>query len=181
MSVKLLTEQHLEFLSLKGGCTDSFESTLVKKTHCWISRVTAHIVPSFSVSCVWLMIRKPGPKLFFMLNSTEHEISSAHKTDMLKNQLSCFQTFRCEFIILINDKCLQLLAVILTLMSMINFMLSWVEYEQSYNLRTWLKYFKIIVLKGDNMLIFVLFACNIEIICCFMYILWPCKVQAPRL
>ena len=30
MSVKLLTEQHLEFLSLKGGCTCSSESTLVK-------------------------------------------------------------------------------------------------------------------------------------------------------
>ena len=30
MIVKLLTEHHLEFLSLKGGCTGSFESTLVK-------------------------------------------------------------------------------------------------------------------------------------------------------
>ena len=30
MSVKLLTEHHLEFLSLKGGCTSSSESTLVK-------------------------------------------------------------------------------------------------------------------------------------------------------
>ena len=30
MIVKLLTEQHLEFLSLKGGCTGSSESTLVK-------------------------------------------------------------------------------------------------------------------------------------------------------
>ena len=30
MTVKLLAEQHLEFLSLKGGCTGSSESTLVK-------------------------------------------------------------------------------------------------------------------------------------------------------
>ena len=30
MSVKLLTEQHLELLSLIVGCTDSPESTLVK-------------------------------------------------------------------------------------------------------------------------------------------------------
>ena len=30
MSVKLLTEHHFEFLSLKGGCTGSSESTLVK-------------------------------------------------------------------------------------------------------------------------------------------------------
>ena len=30
MIVKLLTEHHLKFLSLKGGCTGSSESTLVK-------------------------------------------------------------------------------------------------------------------------------------------------------
>ena len=30
MGVKLLTEHHLEFLSFKGGCTGSSESTLVK-------------------------------------------------------------------------------------------------------------------------------------------------------
>ena len=33
ISVKLLTEHRLEFLSLKGGCTDSSESTLVKMPH----------------------------------------------------------------------------------------------------------------------------------------------------
>ena len=70
MTVKLMTEQHLEFLSLKGGCTGlsesmlakchifgnhmshfiqldhddiSSESTLVKMPHCWKSHVTAHI------------------------------------------------------------------------------------------------------------------------------------------
>ena len=42
MTVKLLTEHHLEFLSLKGGCTGSSESTLVKIPHCWKSHVTAH-------------------------------------------------------------------------------------------------------------------------------------------
>ena len=42
MSVKLLTEHHLVFLSLKGGCTGSSESTLVKMPHCWKSHVTAH-------------------------------------------------------------------------------------------------------------------------------------------
>ena len=34
MSVKLLTENRLEFVSLKGGCTGSSESTLVKMPHC---------------------------------------------------------------------------------------------------------------------------------------------------
>ena len=41
MSVKLLTEHHSEFLSLKGGRTGSSESTLVKIPHCWKSHVTA--------------------------------------------------------------------------------------------------------------------------------------------
>ena len=35
MTVKLLTEHHLEFLSLKGGCSGSSESTHVKVPHCW--------------------------------------------------------------------------------------------------------------------------------------------------
>ena len=43
MIVKLLTEHHLEFLSLKGGCTCSSESTLVKMPHCWKSHVTAQL------------------------------------------------------------------------------------------------------------------------------------------
>ena len=41
LSVKLLTEHHLRFLSLKGGCTGSSESTLVKMP---LSCVTAHIL-----------------------------------------------------------------------------------------------------------------------------------------
>ena len=45
MIVKLhvLTEHHLEFLSLKGGCRGSSESTHVKMPHCWKSHVTAQI------------------------------------------------------------------------------------------------------------------------------------------
>ena len=42
MDFKLLTEQHLQFLSLKGGCTGSSESTLVKMPHCWKFHVTAN-------------------------------------------------------------------------------------------------------------------------------------------
>ena len=44
MIVKLLIEHHLEFLSLKGGCAGSPESTLVKMPHSWKSHVTAQIV-----------------------------------------------------------------------------------------------------------------------------------------
>ena len=41
MNIKLPTEYHLEFLRLKGGCTGSSESTLVKMPHSWKSHVTA--------------------------------------------------------------------------------------------------------------------------------------------
>ena len=44
MIVKLLTEHHLEFLSLKGGCRGSSESTLVKMPYCWKSHALAHII-----------------------------------------------------------------------------------------------------------------------------------------
>ena len=47
MSVKLLTEHHLEFLCLTGGCTGSYESTHVKMPDCWKSHVAAHIVVCF--------------------------------------------------------------------------------------------------------------------------------------
>ena len=50
MIVKLLTEHHLEFLTLKGGCRDSSESTLVKVSNCWKSRAAAHFSLSISVS-----------------------------------------------------------------------------------------------------------------------------------
>ena len=33
MTVKLLTEQHLEFLSLKAGCTELSESIFMSKCH----------------------------------------------------------------------------------------------------------------------------------------------------
>ena len=44
MIVKLLTEHHLEFLSLKGGYRGSSETTHVKIPHCWKSHAAAHLV-----------------------------------------------------------------------------------------------------------------------------------------
>ena len=41
--VKLLTEQHLEFLSLKGGCKGLSEPTLVKMSNCWKSHAAAQL------------------------------------------------------------------------------------------------------------------------------------------
>ena len=43
MTVKLQTEPNLRFLSVKGGCTSSSESALVKIPHCWKSHVTAQL------------------------------------------------------------------------------------------------------------------------------------------
>ena len=43
MTVKLLTEHHLEFLSLKGDCSGSYESTLVKMPHCLKSHAAAQL------------------------------------------------------------------------------------------------------------------------------------------
>ena len=43
MIVKLLTDHHLEFLSLKGGYRGSSESTLFKMSHCWKSHAAAQI------------------------------------------------------------------------------------------------------------------------------------------
>ena len=52
MIVKLLTEHHLEFLSLKGSCTGSSESTLVKMSNCWKSHVVAH----FQFFLTWISV-----------------------------------------------------------------------------------------------------------------------------
>ena len=43
MIVKLLTEHHFEFLSLKRGYRGSPESTLVQMSNCWKSFVTAQL------------------------------------------------------------------------------------------------------------------------------------------
>ena len=50
MIVKLLTEHHLEFLSLTGGCRGSSESTLVKMPHCWKSHALAHMLQFIGVA-----------------------------------------------------------------------------------------------------------------------------------
>ena len=44
MSVNLLIEFNLEFLSLTGGCISSSESTPVKKAHCWKSHFVVQMI-----------------------------------------------------------------------------------------------------------------------------------------
>ena len=43
MRIKLLTEHHLDILSLKGSCTGSSECTLAKIPHCWKSHDVAQM------------------------------------------------------------------------------------------------------------------------------------------
>ena len=50
MIAKLLTEHHLEFLSLKGGCRGSSESTHFKMSNCWKSHAAAHMSCEIPVS-----------------------------------------------------------------------------------------------------------------------------------
>ena len=52
MIVKLLTEHHFEFLSLKGGCRGSSESSLVKMSNFWKSHAAAHLTVEFHVFAV---------------------------------------------------------------------------------------------------------------------------------
>ena len=55
MIVKLLTEHHLEFLSLKGAFGGSSESTLVKMSNCWKSHATAQMLSDMCVLVVDLL------------------------------------------------------------------------------------------------------------------------------
>ena len=62
MIIKLLTEHHFEFLSLKGGCRGSSECTLVKMSNCWKSHAGAQffiglyaylpVLEQYPVSCL---------------------------------------------------------------------------------------------------------------------------------
>ena len=67
MTVKLLTEQNLEFLSLTGGCTGSSEYTLVKTPHFWKSHVAAQLI---HVTCIFV------PQLY--VNEEVHIYSSGN-------------------------------------------------------------------------------------------------------
>ena len=49
MIIKLLPEQHLEFLSFKGGCRDSSKSTLVKMSNCCKSHAAAQYISYYNI------------------------------------------------------------------------------------------------------------------------------------
>ena len=79
MSVKLLTEYHLEVLSLRGGSGTS-ESALVKMPHCLKSHVAAHM----QRSNVDLSKSKVGRSCFGIISSFEGN-HPKHKENKIMN------------------------------------------------------------------------------------------------
>ena len=55
-----MTEHTMEFLSLKGGYTDSSESIHVKMPHYWKSHVTAQIVLVIISLAIGSLVTSPG-------------------------------------------------------------------------------------------------------------------------
>ena len=108
MSVKLLTEHHLEFLSLKGGCTGSSESILVKMPHCWKSHVMAHVKHKYFAQVLYfvqfyvivlakrkyhirikmLQVEKTGSCVVILLNSPK-SLSQLQLERILYNNYEC--------------------------------------------------------------------------------------------
>ena len=105
MIVKLLTEHHLEFLSLKGGCTGSSESTHVRMPHCWKSHATACLILNQSEILVFIAHSQKSPinahadrssgdravnsdlslhlHPFFMYGSTKGSVKSVHSHGLI--------------------------------------------------------------------------------------------------
>ena len=80
-NIKLLTKHHLEFLSLTGGCTCSFESTLVKMPHCWKSHVASHYLPIF--------------EMLYAPHTSEPAIN--HDGKSTTQGLALLHTMRCQY------------------------------------------------------------------------------------
>ena len=69
MSVKLLIEHHLEFVSLKGGYTGSLGTTIVKIPHCCKSHVAAESVISVYLHSLYISTAEnPGHQPFDLWN-----------------------------------------------------------------------------------------------------------------
>ena len=111
MIVKLLTEHHLEFLSLKGGCRGLSESTHVK------NNIVGNLMPR-------LIYMHYTAILSLCVSSRVCNVPVSCKAFKLAPMLY----LHC--IMCINVK-MPTIVGILTLMSMITFMLSWIEF---YNL-----------------------------------------------
>ena len=98
MTFKLLTKHHFEFRSLKGDCTGSSVSTLVKIPHCWKSHVRTLLFFIFVYWCVFSAIAPPGyyskdglspftacPKNFYTLVDASQECTACPSNRITTN------------------------------------------------------------------------------------------------
>ena len=79
ISVKLLTEHYFEFLSLKGGCRGSSESTHVKMPHCWKSHVLAHFQVTYTIQL------NPSLHAYFINDKKVLKRFNSHDTRVIDN------------------------------------------------------------------------------------------------
>ena len=88
LTVQLLTELHLKFLSLKGWCSGLSMSTLFKMPHCWKSHVTAHIFQLLAMafyiskqcSHIWNVILCGISSECLLFALKEHTVTPLHKS-----------------------------------------------------------------------------------------------------
>ena len=71
MSVKLPTEHHLEFLSLKRGCTSSSEYSLVKMPYFWKSHGRLKCTFLLFSNEIMLVLRARIHKMLFRIANRE--------------------------------------------------------------------------------------------------------------
>ena len=102
MIVKLLTERHLEFLSLKGGCTGSSESTLVKMSNCWKSHALAQMSLFNSLHAVYffmlLLLSAEFFNMSFFSSKNTYRVSHGLDTDQDRPDLgpNCLQRLSAD-------------------------------------------------------------------------------------
>ena len=85
MSVKLLTEHRLEFESLKGGCTGSSESTLVRMSHC--------VAAQFDILASSRCVRYAG---YFHISKKRKNSDKYHKSSFSCKQCAIHARVHCK-------------------------------------------------------------------------------------
>ena len=83
MIVKLLTEHHLEFLSLKWGCRGSSDCTLVKMCNCWKSHGAAQIICKVHVFLTYFSIHFSSGILVLVTFERTLCVISPHKVKLI--------------------------------------------------------------------------------------------------
>ena len=95
MIVKLLTEHHLEFLSLKGGCRGWSESTVGKMSNCWKFHARLKYFTSFKqdkalfVLMLCAVSQSKDIHLVFFISCNKYHYSSYYVSNYYHDVLKC--------------------------------------------------------------------------------------------